>query len=361
MPRLLVLFLVFSFASLLFPATLAIAQDDPPSGPRPAHIFEGNCEDFGAVAYSLEDYNYGYTISSRDQEASRAAELGVTYVAVPLATLIAGGYGIDVHEHGQADQDPMACSEIESSEAAPDVLSVGLFQEGGSGAIGIAYLVALADGGTSVVLFLAEEETPIEDADGTEGNEEPAADPTAEPPADTAEPTAEPAEEPTAEPTEEATASDTYVSPTYGYSLTYDPNEWRVIDGPTSEDGDDHISMRSGFATVEVLGTSGISDAQLCVQGLTDYFTSLPTAESFEPLLDETGAPVAGGDATDAFNAFTVNWARDDGPLEETLYVRCIALPPGDAMLTLGLRSPADFYDMAKQRFDELSAGLTLP
>jgi hypothetical protein len=41
----------------------------------------------------------------------------------------------------------------------PDVLAVGLFEEGDSGVIGIAYLVGLADGGTSVALFLAEPPT----------------------------------------------------------------------------------------------------------------------------------------------------------------------------------------------------------
>jgi hypothetical protein len=97
------------------------------------------------------------------------------------------------------------------------------------------------------------------------------------------------------------------------------------------------------------------------VQGLTDYFTGLPTVAAFEPLLDEAGAPVAGGDAADAFAATRIDWTRDDGTFEETIYVRCIVLPAGDAVLVLGLRAPAVMYPGAERRLEELLEGLALP
>lgn len=336
----LVLVLVLVLTSLLSAAP-ALAQTEPPAGPRPAHIIEGTCRDRGPVSFSLVARSYGFTAETVGSQASRAVELGVTYVPVSLATLLAGQYAIDVHEHGQEDADPIACGGIESTgDAAPDALAIALFEEGGSGAIGIVYLVALLDGGTSVVLFLAEEEMSTAES-------------TAAPTADTAAPT----EEPTAAPA----TTETYVSPTYGYTLTYEPAQWRVVEGPTTEGGDDRIALRSGFAFVEVLGASGISDAQVCVQGLTDYFISLPTAVASEPLLDENGSPVAGGDANDAFAATRIDWTRDDGTFEETIHIRCIVLPPGNAALVFGLRTAAEFYPDAKRRLDELMAGLTLP
>jgi hypothetical protein len=164
----------------------------------------------------------------------------------------------------------------------------------------------------------------------------------------------------TTEANQDAAATETYVSPSFGYSLSYDPSEWTVIEGPSTGDGIDHIGLRSGPASVYLDGTTGVSDAQACVESLTAYFTGLESVAAFEPLRDEAGAPVAGGDASDYFAATRIDWAREDGTFEETLNLRCIILPTGDAALAITLRSPAAVYPGAEGQLEALLEGLIL-
>ena len=160
MPHLAALFRALVLAALLLPAGSALAQDEPPLGPRPARLHTGTCADLGPATDVVETMTLGFSVATEGREVNRAAELGVRYLPVPLADLVAGEYALVVQEHEENGGDAVACGEIEASgEAVPDVLPVGLFEEGDSGLIGIAYLVGLADGGTSVALFLAEEPT----------------------------------------------------------------------------------------------------------------------------------------------------------------------------------------------------------
>jgi hypothetical protein len=163
------------------------------------------------------------------------------------------------------------------------------------------------------------------------------------------------------EPMDETAATETYVSPSFGYSLRYDPSEWTVIEGPSTGDGIDHIGLRSGPASVYLDGTTGVSDAQACVQSLSAYFTGLDSVAAFEPLMDEAGAPVAGGDASDYFAVTRIDWIREDGTFEETLNLRCIILPTGDEALAITLRSPAAVYPGAEGQLEALLEGLMFP
>ena len=160
MPHLAALSRALVLAALVLPAGPALAQDEPPLGPRPTRLHTGTCADLGPATDVVETMTYGYSIATQGGQVNRAAELGVRYFAVPLADLAAGEYALVVQEHEENGGDAVACGDIEGSDdAAPDVLAVGLFEEGDSGVIGIAYLVGLADGGTSVALFLAEPPT----------------------------------------------------------------------------------------------------------------------------------------------------------------------------------------------------------
>jgi plastocyanin len=169
--------------------------------------------------------------------------------------------------------------------------------------------------------------------------------------------------EATAEPTEEAApATETYVSPNFGYALTYDPTVWEIVEGPTSEDGLDFIGLRSGFTTVDIGGTIGIADAQACVQFMTDDQTSQANVTAFAPLLDESSAPLAGGDTSDAFAVTRVTRVMDDGTdVDQAVYVRCVVLPSGDAVLIIAQFAAALFYDEAAEQREALLQGLTLP
>ena len=174
----------------------------------------------------------------------------------------------------------------------------------------------------------------------------------------TGEETAEASQDAALETTGEVAATETYVSPTFGYALSYDPTVWEVVQGPSSENGVDFIGLDNGFTKVELGGTTGIADAQVCVQFMTDDQTSQPDVTAFEPLLDETGAPIAGGDPSDAFAATRLT---DDGGTSNVAYVRCVVLPSGDAVLIIGQFATEAFYDTAAEQREQLLEGLTMP
>jgi hypothetical protein len=135
-----------------------------------------------------------------------------------------------------------------------------------------------------------------------------------------------------------------------------------VVEGPTSEEGFDFIGLESGFTTVDIGATTGIPDAQVCVQFMTDDQTSQANVTAFEPLLDESGAPIAGGDSSDGFATTRITRVRDDGGTgDQAFYVRCVVLPSGDAVLIIAQFVTAELYDVAAAQREALLEGLTLP
>jgi plastocyanin len=192
---------------------------------------------------------------------------------------------------------------------------------------------------------------------------------TVEPPAgETAETSAaasqDASEEATEEPVEQAAATETYVSPSFGYSLSYDPTVWEVAEGPTTDaNGIDLIALKAGFTTVDVIGIPGTftDQAQTCVQTLTDAQTSEANVVAFEPLLDDAGVPEAGGDAGDAFATTRITRALESGATgDQAFYARCIVLPAG-GVFTIQQFAAEAIYAAAAEDRELLLEGLTLP
>jgi plastocyanin len=158
-------------------------------------------------------------------------------------------------------------------------------------------------------------------------------------------------------------ATETYVSPSFGYELSYDPAMWTVVEGPSTDaDGLDVIGLRAGFSTIYLSGIPGAYDAQSCVQFMTDQQTSEANVVGFEPLLDEAGEPQAGGDPTDAFATTRITRTTEDGTeLDQAFYGRCIALPSVNAMLAIQQFAAEIIYDAAAEDREQLLEGLTLP
>jgi plastocyanin len=191
---------------------------------------------------------------------------------------------------------------------------------------------------------------------------EPAAEATG---ATTTESSQDASEETTEEPVEQvAAATETYVSPSFGYSLSYDPTVWQIAEGPTTDaNGIDHIALKAGFTTVDVIGIPGtFTDlAQTCVQTLTDAQTSEANVVAFEPLLDDAGVPEAGGDAGDAFATTRITRTLESGATgDQAFYARCIVLPAG-GVFTIQQFAAEAIYAAAAEDREQLLEGLTLP
>jgi hypothetical protein len=174
---------------------------------------------------------------------------------------------------------------------------------------------------------------------------------------------AEPVVEPAEELTEQTAATETYVSPSFGYTLSYDPTLWSVADGPSTDaTGVDTIGLTAGFSTLYLSGIPSALDAQSCVQIMTDAQTSEANVVAFEPLLDAAGAPDAGGDAADAFATTRITRVMEDGAnLDQAFYTRCIALPSVGAVLAIQQFAAEIIYGSAAAQREQLLEGLTLP
>ena len=253
-----------------------------------------------------------------------------------------------------------ACGAVGGIRTDNGALVIELGEIGDSGISGVAYLAPSGAGQTDVSLFLA--------GLGS-ARPQPSAETTAEPTDDgdtaqdsTTTTTAKDANEPSAEEVEEpaqdaAAVMETYVSPNFGYALSYDPTEWTIAEGPSTDGGFDHIGLEAGFTTVYLSGTSGLPDAQLCVQVLTDTQTGESNVVSFEPLPDESG-----GDVSDAFATTRITRATDGGgSIDQAFYTRCIVLPSGDAVLAIQQFAADLIYDSAAEQREQLLAGLVLP
>ncbi|MBA2596537.1 MAG: PT domain-containing protein [Chloroflexia bacterium] len=175
------------------------------------------------------------------------------------------------------------------------------------------------------------------------------------------EPTAEPIAQPTAEPTA-VVATASYVSPSFGYTLAYDPVQWIIVEGPTSAEGIDSIGLESGFTTVYLSGFVGALDAPTCVQILADTQTAEANVIAFEPLLDTAGFPIGGSDGGDAFAATRITRSTaDGGTIDQAFYARCISLSASGATLAIQQFAAAIIYDSAATQREELLQGLILP
>jgi S1-C subfamily serine protease len=167
--------------------------------------------------------------------------------------------------------------------------------------------------------------------------------------------------------TSSATAVDleSYTSPTYGFTLSYDPSVWAVAYGPESDGVYDLFGLQTSFTEVLFGGLPYEGDAHACVTELIQLTAGEPDVVAAEPLVDANGVQVEGGDENDAFAASILTRSEDDEDASarrnQAYYVRCIVLEPGVSMLGIQQWSAAAIYEGAARQREELLTGLVLP
>jgi hypothetical protein len=222
-----------------FVATLgqgARAQDD---ATLTASVVTGSCDDPGDSAGELRDL--------------AVAEGGVltsfSRVDIPIDEFTSDGYAIEV----ALDGDTVACGDA-TGDADDVYVAVKSTTDDGYG--GVAWLHA-RDSQTQVSLFISQGLGGS--SLGNVDNPEPPSEETPEPPAEetpeaTNTPKAAKTPKATAEPTEEPAGDlTTYESPTWGYSISYDPTVWEEQSNetnPTQNGPQDFLSLFNGSSTV---------------------------------------------------------------------------------------------------------------
>lgn len=210
-----------------------------------------------------------------------------------------------------------------------------------------------------------EEASPTGEASPTE-----AAFPTEEAsPTDEPAPTEEvaPTDEATAEasPTEERVATaeapgtgvdgDTYTSPHYGYTFSWDESVWDIApDGEISQDDPvyDSLQLVADTGLVYVYSWDGYEgDAAACLQGESDYYgNDDPGISDWVEAEDADGNPLTEVDGTtSAWGVYNLTYQDPEDssakPVELTDYIECRTLVPGESILIIFASATRDSYN----------------
>jgi plastocyanin len=307
----------------------AVRNLDPVAPSRLAHIHAGTCDELGIVVYSFPDIR-SYRTGEGDAGGVGAIELTTGIADVPLTGLFGEPFSIHVHESAQNKQTYIACSDVGSQPAAPWSESAGLVlparEQNGSGYSGFTTLRPVASGGTEVTIALAASPAAVETAAAQE----------APPP------------------------SESYTSPTFGYTIGYGP-AWQESEN-VSTNGRDRFVLFNGTSYITFTGESAFGgNPQVCVDAFVAQLTADPNVRNLRLATDETGAPARGGTAaTGAFATYDHDYAFSDRIEPYTLYVACVPLIPNQAVLAIVQNVPtADFEEQVALR-EALLRGVTL-
>ncbi|MGH2558805.1 MAG: PQQ-binding-like beta-propeller repeat protein, partial [Thermomicrobiales bacterium] len=152
----------------------------------------------------------------------------------------------------------------------------------------------------------------------------------------------------------------TYNSPDFGYSLTWN-DRWFLLDGPNSEQGFEDFTLANGASVVYFFAEEdGIGNAQVVVSSILVSLTLDPTFSNVQPLTDEDGNGIRGGDASRAYGGVTFTDESEGQATEGVAYVEARALVPGQSTLSIIHFVPRQVYEQEAPLVQELLTGLTI-
>lgn len=301
---------------------------EPVENSRLAHIHAGTCAELGIVIYSLPDIRT-YRLEE-DGSGVGAIELIQGTADVPLSGLFGEPFSVHIHESAQTKQIYIACSDIGGQPASPWTEADGLVlpaeEQNSSGFSGFTTLKPAPNGGTAISVSLAASTGALEEAAEQE----------APPP------------------------STTYTSPSFGFTLGYGP-AWQETE-EVSANGRDRLVLSNGTSFITFTGAADFNgDPQTCVDTFVAQLTSDPNVSDLRLAVDEDGNPQEGGTAaTGAFAIYDHDYAFDDRTEPYTLFVGCVPLVEGEAVLAIVQNVPtADYAEQLALR-EALLRGLTL-
>jgi hypothetical protein len=150
-----------------------------------------------------------------------------------------------------------------------------------------------------------------------------------------------------------------YVSPNFGVALSFDENQWEVVEEAEAEDeeGRDVLTLDliqpSARLWLESYGT--ITRASDCIESAT--LEATPNDIDFEVLEDADGELIEGSSRGVAWSAYT--WEDEDGDARAA-YVECRAIPGGVGVFVITLITALDDYEDAYDATAELLTSVNL-
>jgi hypothetical protein len=139
---------------------------------------------------------------------------------------------------------------------------------------------------------------------------------------------------------------DAYQSPTYGYTLEWDPDVWEATTADSEDEGDTLVLTSRRSNLYFWAGTGYYPDPNDCLEDMADFMSTDEGVDDWEPLEDGDGEPVAGKRRGRAWAAFTLTYTTEDGDeYENANYIECRTLDEGEATLVIIHITSQDAYE----------------
>lgn len=151
-----------------------------------------------------------------------------------------------------------------------------------------------------------------------------------------------------------------YRSPSYGYTLTWDPS-WQA---PTarSANGEDLLVLSNGVSTVSFDAYAGDGgNPATCLQQTARRLSTTQGVGGFALAHGTDGQPLEGSEAGRAYAVYTFTVASNGTPANDAGYLDCRTLVPGQAVLAIFQVAPLAAFNTQVQLGQALLANLRLP
>ncbi len=155
----------------------------------------------------------------------------------------------------------------------------------------------------------------------------------------------------------------TYTSPQYGFTLTWDEDEWEVSSSSSDEEtGYDSIRFSGERSFIEIRSDPDYrGDPVSCRDDWADILRAAEGVEEFRPLEDARGDHITEEDEDIASAAFEVTLTTETGDTFDVVdYVECRVLVPGESNLVIIHSTLLEDYDDQVEAREDLLAGLDL-
>ncbi len=162
--------------------------------------------------------------------------------------------------------------------------------------------------------------------------------------------------EPTPSPVVGVTGS-SYVSPTFGYGLTWN-SSWNVVLESTDA-GVDTLHLSNGVSELYFQSYGGFTgDAITCVDGIASQLPAQQGFSNVRPRETADGKAILTGDAQRRIGVYDLTYTNESGAFEYTEYVECRMLPQPQSVLVITQIVLAESYPEQIEPLREVLATL---
>ncbi len=144
----------------------------------------------------------------------------------------------------------------------------------------------------------------------------------------------------------------TYTSPSFGFSVSWDPAVWTLPeDAEYSEPGYDSLNLQADTGPIWITGTQAYGgDAATCLVGEQTYYNDPSLGISdWQVAVDANGAELTGTTENSAWGVFTNVYTDPDDPLAPPAnyvdYIECVSLGDGESVVTFYAFAERDVYN----------------